>query len=183
MEKKENARNKIIVLYILSKIPGITVGELTAMSIDTCYMNYFEFATALDDLIQGRLITISTRKNETITDADLKPVKRCDMTATGTELLNRLKHLIPDHIHTFLNKAFLDWDKNVKRNSEVSATYEPDFFGGYNAELLLTDGNKDLVKIKISLPSKEMAITVCNSWKNDTQTQYLSLLSMLSGQI
>lgn len=181
MDKNERVRNKIIILYILSRIPGITVGELTAMALDTCYMNYFAFATAFDDLLASSFITRMVRKGEKEKDSDGKPVLRCDMTGIGLETLNRLQHLIPEHIHTFLNKAFLDWEKSLKKNAEVKSTYEPDFFGGYNVNLILSDGTRNLIDLKISVPSKEIAVSICSNWKANTQSQYLSILSLLSG--
>ena len=182
MEKSDNVRNKIIILFIINKLPGITSGELTAMSLDTCYMNYFGFAAAFDDLVTSRFVTVSTRKGESKLDSEGKPVSRCDITPVGLETLNRLIHLIPAHIHTFLNKAFIDWEKDIKRNAEVRASYDPDLFGGYTVDLMLSDGSRELIHMKISVPSKELAIEICTNWSNNTESVYLSALSMLSGK-
>ncbi len=174
------ARNKIIILFIVSRIPGITVGELTAMALDTCYMNYFTFATAFDDLCKTVFITISVRKGEDIKDAQGNPVSRCDITTTGLDILNRLQHTIPEHIHTFLNNASKSWEKSTRKNVEVKATFDPDFFGGYDVKLILSDGIKDLISLRLSIPSKEMAVKICNKWKENTQEIYLEILSILT---
>ncbi len=182
MDNNDNVRNKIIILYIINKLPGITTGELTAMSIDTCYMNYFGFAGAFDDLLSSRFVTVSSRKGETRMDASGKAVSRCDITAVGLETLNRLIHLIPSHIHTFLNKAFIDWEKDIKKNAQASSSYDPDLFGGYTVELMLSDGTRELIRIKIAVPSKELAVEICRNWNENTQNTYISALSILSGK-
>ena len=182
VEKSENVRNKIMILYIINRLPGITLGELTAMSMDTCYMNYFSFATAFDDLVSSRFLSISTRKGESRLDSEGNPVSRCDITPVGLETMNRLLHLIPAHIHTFLNKAFIDWEKDIKKNIEIRATYDPDLYGGYTVDLVLSDGSRELIRIRISVPTKETAIRICNNWNTNTQSVYLSALSMLSGE-
>lgn len=180
LEKTEKARNKIIILYITSRIPGITVGELTAMAIDTCYMNYFTFATAFDDLCRHSFVTQSVRKGEEIKDADGKPVVRCDITAAGLEILNRLQHIIPEHIHSFLNHAAMTWEKTIRKNAEVKSTFDPDIFGGYEVRLSLSDGNRDQIALTLSIPTKEMAVIICNKWKENTQEMYMEILSFLA---
>lgn len=180
MDKAEKARNKIIILYIVSRIPGITIGELTAMALDTCYMNYFTFATAFDDLCKTSFVSKSVRKGEELKDAEGNPVIRCDITVTGLEILNRLQHTIPEHIHSFLNSASKSWEKSSRKNVEVKSTFDPDFFGGYDVKLSLSDGIKDLIVLRLSIPTKEMAVKICSKWKENTQELYLEILSFLA---
>jgi len=180
VDKAEKARNKIIILYIVSRIPGITIGELTAMALDTCYMNYFAFATVFDSLCKSSFITKSVRKGEEQRDASGNPVVRCDITTAGLEILNRLQHTIPEHVHSFLASASKSWEKSSRKNVEVKANFDPDFFGGYNVKLSLSDGIKDLIVLHLSIPTKEMAVKVCNRWKESTQESYLEILSFLT---
>lgn len=179
-EKSEKVRNKIIILYILSRIPGITVAELTSLSLDTCYMNYFSFATAFEDLCDNKLVTKSQRKNEQCLDANNKPVVRCDNTAGGIEILNKLRHVIPDNIHMFLTESAKNWEKLSKRASETISKYDPDLYGGYTVTLKLSDGIKDTVLLQLSVPTKEMAARICENWKLQTQEKYMSILTMLT---
>jgi len=178
--KSEKVRNKIIVLYIISRLPGITVPDLTGLALDTCYMNYFSFATAFDDLYNDKFITKSYRKNEEITDANDKPVLRCDATESGHEILKKLNHIIPEHIFQILSDFIKDWGKTIRKNSEIIASYDPDLHGGYIVNLKLSDGFKETVLIKLSVPAKQIAINICNNWKTNTQEKYLSILSILS---
>lgn len=180
MDKAEKTRNKIIILYIVSRIPGITIGDLTAMAIDTCYMDYFTFATALDSLCKSAFITKSVRKGEELKDAAGNPVIRCDVTGTGLEILNRLQHTIPENIHSFLASASKSWGKSSRKNVEVKSTFEPDLYGGYDVKLSLSDGIKDMIVLRLSIPTKEMAVKICNKWKENTQELYLEILSFFT---
>lgn len=179
-EKSEKVRNKIIILYILSRLPGITVAQLTSLSLDTCYMNYFSFATAFEDLCDNKLVTKSHRKNEQCLDANNKPVVRCDNTAGGIEILNKLRHVIPENIHMFLTESAKNWEKISKRATETISKYDPDLFGGYTVTLKLSDGIKDTVLLQLSVPSKELAAKICENWKLQTQDKYMSILKMLT---
>ncbi len=180
MDKTEKTRNKIIILYIVSRIPGITIGELTAMAIDTCYMNYFTFATAFDSLCKSRFITKSIRKGEELKDAAGDPVSRCDVTGTGLEILNRLQHTIPEHIHSFLASASKIWEKTSHKNIDIRSTFDPNIYGGYDVKLSLSDGMKDLIVLRLTIPTKEMSVRICNRWKDNTQELYLEILSFLT---
>lgn len=179
-EKSEKVRNKIIILYILSRLPGITVAELTSLSLDTCYMNYFSFATAFEDLCVNKLVTKSHRKNEQCMDANNKPVVRCDNTSAGIDILNKLRHVIPENIHMFLTESAKNWEKLTKRATETISKYDPDLYGGYNVTLKLSDGIKDTVLLQLAVPTKEMAAKICDNWKLQTQEKYMSILKMLT---
>ena len=50
MESAELAINKLIILSILRRIQGVTLGQLTALSLETLYMDYFDFVTAFEEL-------------------------------------------------------------------------------------------------------------------------------------
>lgn len=180
MEKDSKPRNKVIILYILSRFPGITTGELTSMALDTCYMNYFTFATAFDDLCRNSLITRSVRKGEKIKDSSGNHVVRCDTTASGLEILNNLQHTIPEHVHSFINSISGTWEKSARKTVEVISTFDPDIFGGYDVRLSLSDGIKDLISLKLSIPTKDMSVKICNKWKENTQEMYLQILSFFA---
>ena len=180
VDKSEKVRSKIIILYILKCLPGITFSELTSIVIDTCYMNYFTFISAHDDLYENNFITRSQRKNEEEKDSSNSPVFRCDITPKGIEVLEKLNHIIPEHIHTFLSGLSNDWNRKIKKSSHLSASYDPDLFGSYTATLKLSDGIKDTVLIKLTLPDKITAEKVCEKWKNNTQEKYLGILNLLT---
>ena len=180
MNNQDSVRNKIIILYIISRLPGITSSELISISIDTCYMNYFEYANVLEGLVSGKFITESTRKGEERQTSDGKPVTRYDITPMGNDSLEKLRHLIPVHIHLYLNKTFGDWDKTIKKDKEIRAVCDPDLFGGYEVKLSLNDGSRDLFNLNLSVPDKDLANKICNKWKDSTQVSYTEILRLLS---
>lgn len=180
MDKSEKVRSKIIILYILKCLPGITFSELTSIVIDTCYMNYFSFICAFDDLIENSFVTKSRRKNEEEKDSSNLPVFRCDITPKGLEILENLNHVIPEHIHTFLSGLSIDWNKKIKKSSHIKASFDPDLFGSYTATLKLSDGIKDIILIKLTVPDKDTAHRACENWQSGTSDKYMDILKMLT---
>ena len=180
MDHLETAANKMILLYILNRWSGITLGQFTRLALDTRYMDYFVFVTLLDELYRDGLANRSVRKGESLRDADGQPVVRCDITPRGAEVLRTLEPRIPSHIRAYLSQATASWDKELKKENTVVATSDPDGSGGFLVRLRLNDGTRDVVDLKLSVPDRDMASSICAQWRQDTQKVYLGLLAAVS---
>lgn len=180
MDRLETAENKMILLYILNRWNGVTVGQLTRIALDTRYMDYFAFMSVLDGLCRDGLATRSVRKGESQLDADGQPVVRCDVTPRGAEVLRSLEGRIPPHVRGYLGQAAASWAKELKRENTVVAAYDPDANGAWTVRLRLNDGARDVVDLKLSVPDKASAAAMCALWKSDTQALYVGLLALLS---
>jgi hypothetical protein len=183
MDRLETAENKMILLYILNRWSGVTLGQLTRIALDTRYMDYFVFIALLDELCRDGLANRSVRKAEPLKDADGQPVVRCDLTPRGAEVLQTLEGRIPRHVRAYLAQAAASWEKELKRENTVVATYDPDGSGGYQVRLRLNDGMHDVVDLRLSVPDKGLAAAVCHQWKQDTQAVYVGLLALLNGPV
>jgi hypothetical protein len=180
MDRLETAEKKMILLYILNRWSGVTVGQLTRIALDTRYMDYFVFVSLLDELCQDGLATRSIRKGESLLDADGQPVVRCDLTPRGADVLKSLEGRVPRHVRTYLTQAAASWTKELKQENTVVATFDPDGSGGYLVRLRLHDGVHDVVDLRLLVPDRTMAASICTQWKTDTQTAYVGLLALLN---
>ena len=180
MDRLENAGNKMILLYILNRWSGVTLGQLTRIALDTRYMDYFVFISLLDELCRDGLAGRSVRKGETMRDADGHPVVRCDLSPRGAEVLKALEHRIPTHVRAYLSQAAVSWEKELKKENTVTATFDPDGAGGYQVRLRLNDGAHDVVDLRLNVPDRTMASSICEQWRQDTQAVYVGLLALLA---
>jgi hypothetical protein len=180
MDRLETAENKMILLYILGRWSGVTVGQLTRIALDTRYMDYFVFVSLLDELCRDGLATRSVRKGESLLDADGQPVTRCDLTPRGSEVLRSLESRVPRHVRAYLSQAAVSWAKELKKENTVVATFDPDGNGGFLVRLRLNDGVHDVVDLRLLVPDRTMAASICTQWKADTQEAYVGLLALLN---
>ncbi|MEA4888845.1 MAG: DUF4364 family protein [Clostridiaceae bacterium] len=182
METAELAINKLIILSILNRIQGITLGQLTELSLETLYMDYFDFATAFEELCRDHMAQESVRKSETVLDSVGRPVTRCDLTPQGRAVFNTLENRIPLPIRSYLAQACSGWQKDIRLRNTLSASCEPDANGFYQVRLKQNDGLKDLIDLYLTIPDKNMGQMICERWKRNPQTVYLGLLSLLTGE-
>jgi hypothetical protein len=180
VEQKDTARNKVILLYIINRLPGLSVSSLTDLSIDTCYMNYFTFAAAFNELLHNKLITKSLRKGEVTTDSNNKPILRCDITQEGLSVLSRLDHIVPSNLPAYLSRTAQLWETAARQEREITATYQLELSGDFTVSLKIHDGVCELVSIRIAVPTKDIAENICQNWKNKSQENYLGLLALLT---
>ena len=72
-------------------------------------------------------------------------------------------------------------DKNLELRSESSIT--ADFYkstnGEYETHLIAMEKDSELISIKLSIPTKEMAQTICDSWYTKNQQIYKYLMQEL----
>lgn len=182
MDTAELAINKLIILSILDKIQGITLNQLTALALETLYMDYFGFVTAFESLCQDRLALESIRKDEEMMDAFGHPVTRCDLTQAGRIILATLEPRIPMPIRSYLAQACSGWQKDIRLKKTLSGICEPDANGFFLVRLKQNDGLKDLIDLRLTIPDKSMAQQICDRWKRNPQTVYLGMLSLLTGE-
>lgn len=182
METSELAVNKLIVLSIIHRIPDITLNQLTTLSLETLYMDYFDFVTAYEELCRDRMVTEAVRKSETKLDAAGRPVTRCDLTEQGHAILKTLEPRIPLNIRSYLAQACTGWQKDIRLKRTLSADWQPDANGYFRVQLKQNDGMKDLIRLELTLPDKGMAQQICDRWKRSPGTVYISLLSLLTGE-
>jgi hypothetical protein len=183
VENADVAINKLIILSILNRIPGITLGQLTTISLETLYMDYFDFVTAFEELCRDQMAIESVRKGEAMLDASGRPVTRCDLTPDGKMIYETLKERIPLPIRSYLAQACSGWQKDIRMKNVLSAQCNPDGNGFYVVRLKQHDGLKDLIDLSMTIPDQTMGNLICERWKRNPQTVYLGLLSLLTGEL
>lgn len=180
MENEQRAIQKLIILAILGRANGLTVNQLTALALETLYLDYFDFIHAYEELVRDHLATESMRKGETMTDASGQPVTRCDITPQGQTILDTLENRIPLPVRSFLASTLAGWRKDQLRESTVTATFDPDANGFYQVRLKQHDGRKETVDLRLNVPSEAIARELCRNWRQYPQTLYMGLLTLLS---
>lgn len=183
MEKAEQAISKLIILTIVKQLPAITQIQLTNLSLETLYMDYFTFVQAFQDLVHDKLLVSSARKGENQKDSSGKPVVRCDITSQGEAVLSTLSSQIPMHIKAYLHQITASRRKDLRREHDVKADYSPDANGHYTVSLSQHDGVQEIISVNLSVPDKQVAKRICNQWKLQPGTTYVAVLALLAGEV
>lgn len=173
---------KLILLYILSKVPGIPSSELMSLAIQSLYMDYFLYMQAKEELKRDHLMLEAVRKGETRLDAESRPIELCDISPEGTTVLTRLLPTMSSGILSYLTDATSDKLRDTRRESSVLAGYSPDANGAYLVRLVLSDGARTTADLKLYAPDEKTAENMCRRWKVSTADVYTSLIKDLSSE-
>ena len=162
---------KLIVLYMLNRVNfPLTNAQVSDFILDREYTNYLTLQQVINELTDTRMITSQTIHNRT----------HLSITQDGRETLrffqNRINHGIKEDIDTYFRE-----NEYVLRN-EVSVLgdyYYSAKAGGYEAHLVAKDRDISLVDIRISVPTEEIAETICNKWQEKNEGIYRYLVGEL----
>ena len=183
MTDPEITNAKLILLYIVKEFPGIPSRELTDHAIASLYMDYFTYIQALEELRRDRLLQQAVRKDESLLNADRKPIERCDITPEGELVLSFLLPKMPPGIRSYLTAETNDRRTDNRKRTSVLADYSVDANGFYQIRLQLTDGVRKTADIKLSAPDEKSAKEMCRRWKESTADIYGNLLRSLSSDL
>lgn len=172
---------KLILLYILSKVPGIPSSDLMNQAIESLYMDYFLFIQAKEELKRDHLMQEASRKKETRVDAKRRPIELCDITPEGEAVLIRLLPTMPSGVMAYLTAATETKLIRTRKDASVLAGYSPDANGAFLVHLVLTDGARKTAELSLFAPDEKAAANMCRRWKESTADVYTSLLKNLMG--
>ena len=67
----------------------------------------------------------------------------------------------------------------MKNEASITADYYKSTTGEYEAQLIAREKDVELVNIKLSVPTAEMAVSICDSWQKKNQKIYQYLMQEL----
>lgn len=161
---------KLIILYLLNRVDfSLTRSQITDFVLEQGYTNYLTMQQAFSELVETGLLEEKTMFNRTL------PV----LTEEGRNTLlffeNRISEAIRNDMDTFLkNNSY-----HLREQSSVTANYYKVTGGEYEAVLSASDKDTPLVEIKLTVPTSEMAASICENWSKKNQEVYQNLTKLL----
>ena len=161
---------KLIVLYMLNKVKfKLTYSQISEFILEKEYTNFMTLQQVISDLQDTELIKTDTLNNRTyftITDEG-----RNTLSYFG----NRIGEAIIQDIDSFLAQKNLE----LKNEASITATYYKSTSGEFEADLVAKEKDTILAEIKLSVPTEDMAVTICDNWQDKNQTIYKYLMQEL----
>lgn len=162
---------KLIVLYMLNRVTfPMTNAQVSDFILEREYTNYLTLQQVINELSDAHMISMETIRNRT----------HLSITPEGRETLNffqnRINHAIKKEIDTYFRE-----NEYVLRN-EVSVLgdyYYRASAGEYEVHLVAKDRNVNLVDLKITVPTEEIALSICENWQKKNQEIYQYLVEQL----
>ena len=161
---------KLIVLYMLDKVAfPLTQSQISEFVLDKGYTNYLTLQQVISELIENNLITAHTNLNRT----------QLTITKEGKDSLGYFEGRIGDVIKTEIMEYFRENSMELKNEVSVVSNYYKAVTGEYEAVLHAKEGDITLVEIKLSVPTPQIATSICDNWNKKNQEVYQMLTKML----
>lgn len=161
---------KLIVLYMLDRVSfPLTNAQVGDFILEKGYTNFFTLQQAISELIDADMLKAKSIRNRT----------HLEITEEGKTTLgffsNRISQQIKDEIDDYFKKNQFE----LKNEVSVLSNYYKSTTGEFEANLIIKEKNINLVNITMSVPSEDLAASICEKWENTNQDIYNHLIEKL----
>lgn len=161
---------KLIVLYMLGKVEfQLTSSQISEFILEKEYTNYLTLQEVLSELIDTELVKTETQVNRTY----------YAITEEGRKTLSYFENRIGDAIKADIDRYMQDKHLELKNEASITSNYYKSTSGEFEASLIAKEKDIELVHIKLSVPTEEMAEAICDSWQHKNQKIYQYLMQEL----
>ena len=168
----QQTEDKLIILYVLNKIKvGISKEQLAYVIISNVQINYFDVQLYIDGLLNDGLIVASNNS---------QGIAQLAISEDGRSTLHGLQNKIPIIIQEMLDLYILECRNKILKGSEVEANLEQKALDDFIVHLSLKENNMTLMSLSVSCPTREAAVSMCEKWKQNTESLYSGILSLLT---
>ena len=170
-EKYNLAENKLLIIYILSKIgKPISHSKLQELVISTCDMNYFYFQQYLLDLLEDNYVNKFINNNE----------EYYELTLEGKEGLELAIDLLPGILRLQVDSKFKQNFNNIRDKSAIIAEYTPISEKEFLVKCKIIENDITIFNLETYAGSRDQAKQMVNNWNKQAITIYPEILNLLA---
>lgn len=161
---------KLIVLYMLNKAAfPLTRTQISEFVQGKEYTDFFTLQQVFAELTDTGLIQAKPVLNRT----------QLSITKEGRETLRFFENRISAAIREDIDTYFQEKEIELLNEVSVQGDYYKSTSGEYEAHLLAKDRGITLVDITLSVPTEEIAASICGNWQKKNQMIYQYLTEQL----
>ena len=161
---------KLIVLYMLGRVTfPLTRMQITDYILDREYTNYMTMQTVFAQLCDSNMVLEKTVRNRT----------QLYITEEGEDTLQFFENRISPEIKKDIDAYLKEKSMSLKNEVSVIGEFYKGTDGDYKSHLTAREKNQILVDITLSVPSEEIASSICEKWERKNQEIYQYLIEQL----
>lgn len=161
---------KLIVLYMLDRVNfPLTKAQVMDYILEKGYTNFLTLQQAISELLDADMLKAKSIRNRT----------HLEITDEGKETLDFFSNRIGTQIKEDIDKYFKENQFELRNEVSVVSDYYKASSGEYEANLKIMEKKIALVDITLSVPTSEMASSICDKWENTCQDIYSTLVEKL----
>lgn len=166
----ELAENKLLVLYVIKSLrQPISKTQLTEIILENNFINYFTLQQYISELEGSEFVGYVEKNNK----------KLITITPKGENVLSifndRISPIKRDIIDNYISKTI----DNIKKELTIHSDYTIDKNNSFIVTLKALEDETLLMDLKISVPTKKQATTLCSKWKENPSDIYTKIVQVL----
>lgn len=161
---------KMIVLYMLKRceVP-LSKSQIYDFILEKEYTTFLTLQEVFSELAASELITEKTVGNRTY----------LEITPSGDETLgffgNRINPSIKQQVDEYLKTNSM----KLRNEASILGDYRKTGDNEYVAHLVAKENGQNLMELNLSVPTEEIAQSICNNWQDKNQDVYKFLIETL----
>ena len=161
--KDPHALYKLIVLYMLDKVNfPLTKAQVGDFILEREYTNFITLQSVIAELIETKLVTAQSYRNRT----------HLRLTKEGSDTMHFFENEINNGIKSDIDEFFKANSIEMRNESSIISDYYKTTQGDYVAHLIAKEKETNLIDMSLSVPTEELASTICDNWNNKNQQIY-----------
>lgn len=166
----ELAENKLILLYILKVLNRpISNSQLTEIILENNFINYFTLQQYISELDTSNFISYE----------EINEKKLLILTKKGENVLSFFKERISPSKITILDNYIKDKLDLIKKELTIQSDYTIVNNDSFLVDLKALENNSTLMDLKLSVPTKKQASSLCAKWQDNPSEIYNKIISLL----
>ena len=167
----ELAENKLLMLYVLKSIKEpISNTQLTEIILENSFMNYFTFQQYLSELEESKFVEYQESNDK----------KLLILTEKGDNVLSLFKDRISPSKISIIDEYIKEKIGSIKKELTIHADYTlSDSDDSFIVDLKAIEDQALLMELKLSVPTKKQATSICNRWKENPSEIYTNIINIL----
>lgn len=166
----ELAENKLLMLYILKSIKDpISNVQFTEIILENNFMNYFIFQQYLSELESSKFVEYHENNDK----------KLLSLTEKGDNVLSLFKDRLSPSKISIINEYVKEKWESIKRELTIQSDYTLANNDGFIVDLKAVENDGLLMELKLAVPSKEQATSICSKWKENPSEIYNHIINLL----
>lgn len=165
------AENKVLILYILDKIPsGIIEDGLYKIISSINNVNYFYFKEVLTDLLDSKLVGIFTKEEE---ESVLK------ITSEGKSALSLTIDVLPGILQLKADNIYKEQFSSISDKTSIISEFIPQNENDYTIKCKIIEKNETIFEVRTFAGSRDRAKKIVDNWNKNASKIYPKILDIL----
>lgn len=158
---------KFLILYISARliepVPFDTMLDLTLCDDG---IDYFDFSDCLADLVRTEHLSLSKDGLYAITEKGQRNSEICESN-------------LPISVRTRSDKSLADWNRKLRRKSQVKASVTPRENGTYTVNLSLSDDMGSVMDLNVMMVREDVSKQVARRFRGSPERLYGQIVNLL----